>query len=157
MNHRLLVMIWKYFSEKNSDLWTRFSRTFLIATWVIYTWIDSSKSLLLPWLVKSLKNSKKGFWVLTKLWADFGSDQIYIIYTQNSPIWLFFDNFDSSLTSYDFVWPDLTSNNLNFNPRQNSESKRMYIEYISTNPPVWTKVWPLVSFNRLWYLRIRNQ
>ena len=44
-----------------------------------------------------------------------------------------------------FTCSKKTSNNLNLSPRQNSESKRMHIEYISTNPPVLTQVGPLMT------------
>jgi len=67
--------------------------------------------------------------------------------------------FDSFLTSLTQVWPLMTFYGLiwsqiilNFNSRQNSESKHMYIGYISTNradlTPNWTdltQVWPLMT------------
>ena len=80
----------------------------------------------------SLNIAMISFWVRTNVY--------YIQLDQTARFDSFFYKFDPSLTSDDFVLPDLTSNNLNASPRQNSESKRMYIEYISTNPPVLTKV-----------------
>ena len=53
------------------------------------------------------------------------------------------------MTFYSLIWPRII---LNFNPRHNTESKHMYIWYISTittNPPDST-IWPM--FNLWWPL-----
>ena len=57
------------------------------------------------------------------------------------------DRFDSFLTSSTRVWPLMKLYDLiypqivfNFNPRQTSESKHMYIGYISNTPPDLTQV-----------------
>ena len=70
----------------------------------------------------------------------------------NISIWLFFDDFDPSLTSndsYKLIWPQII---FNFNPQQNSVSKNICIWYISTNRPDstphltgLTQVWPLMT------------
>ena len=68
MSNGLLVMIWKYFTFSKKDFLIfehDLAALFYLRRGVINTWIDSSQPFLVPWLVKSLKNSQKGFWVWT--------------------------------------------------------------------------------------------
>ena len=63
-----------------------------------------------------------------------------------------FDKFDPSFTFDDFLWPQII---LNYNSRQNSESKHVYI-WCFDQPvrfdPYWTNLtqfWPLTTINDL--------
>ena len=89
--------------------------------------LTSQKSEKIAKRLLSLNIARIRFWIRTNVY--------YIPLDQIARFDSFFDKCDPSLTLDDFELPDLTSNNLNFNPQQNSESKRMYIEYISTKPP----------------------
>ena len=65
-----------------------------------------------------------------------------------------YDGFDPSLTSDD---PNWSWKILNLNSWDNSESKHMYIGYISTNSPDLTLIWrfdPSLTSNDLWQVMI---
>ena len=113
-----LDSIWKYFSfsKKNSRIFEHDLAAIFMGSYI---------------LVKSLKNafeSEHSYNILYAVYIIYSYIQLYIIYSilfiiwPKSPIWLFFGKFDPSLTSDDFVWPDL---------------KHMYIWYIRLTGPIW--------------------
>ena len=87
----------------------------------------------------------------TSLWIQFffaNSLRIYFtLYTidqtaRNGPFWTILAHFWTLVTFYDIIWPQII---LNLNSRPNSESKHMYIWYISISRPDSTpigQVWP---------------
>ena len=61
---------------------------------------------------------------------------------RNGPFWTILAHFWTLVTFYDIIWPQII---LNLNSRPNSESKHMYIWYISISRPDSTpigQVWP---------------
>ena len=67
-------------------------------------------------------------------------------------IWFFFNKFDPSLTSDDFLWPDSTSNNLEFQfPTKFQVETFVYLIYFDQRTrfdPYWTgltQIWPLMT------------
>ena len=84
----------------------------------------------------------------------------------NSPNWLFFDKFDRSLTSDDFLWPDLTFNDIEFQ----STTKLLIETYVYLGyfdqpariDPYWTGWpkfdlwWPLLTSKNIKSESLRN-
>ena len=86
-------------------------------------------------------------------------EHMYIMYSvlyriwPNSPKWLFFDKIDPSLTSNDFLWPDLTSNYLEFKFLTkfwvNTYVYSIQLDQIARFVLFW-HVWP--KFDLWWFL-----
>ena len=80
-------------------------------------------------------------WKIEKI--AFESENMYIVYNWIKQLNLTLFQVWPLITFYDLIWPQII---LNFSPPQNSESKHMYIWFISTK-------WPdLISIGRVWPL-----
>ena len=127
-----------------SNLWQNFESKHMHIGYIPTTWPD----LTLIWrLWPQFDPSLTSWWPdLTsknfefEFWTKFGLES-YVY-------WVHFDlsaRFDPNLTALTQVWPldDLIwpQKILNLNSGQNSESKHMYIGYISTNLPDLTLIW----------------
>ena len=98
-------------------------------------------------------------WILDRI----PSQNICIMHTigSNSPTWLFLDKFYSSLTSDDFLWPDPTSNNFEYQfPTKLRVEIYVYLIYFDQPgrfDGYWTDltlVSPLMTFCDLIWLQI---
>ena len=115
-------------------------------------WLNSIKfSKLVNSEHSLLPNEVEWIWILDRI----PSQNICIMHTigSNSPFWLFFDKFYSSLTSDDFLWPDMTSNNFEYQfPTKFWVETYVYLIYFDQPgrfDAYWTDltlVWPLMTF-----------
>ena len=91
--------------------------------------------LIWPQSILNLNSRPKTYTESTYMFIAYN----WIEQTDLTLFWRVWPNFDIwfFMTLYDLIWPQII---LNFNPRQTSEPKHMYIGYISNTPPDLTLI-----------------